>query len=263
MISTTAIGAEVVSVNFVGSAGAAGTMGATDFAGNPDNGTFVSSWNNAGGTSGTLNGLLSSLGNDSGLGITWAAGNGTWQLPNTTSGTDLAGGANPIMMKGYLDSFASATPTVVTVNNLVAPLGTYDVIVYFDGDNGGDWRVGQFALSEALTGNATFIGEDSENVNFNSGSGNNANGLFQLPVAGGTGNLNWPNSPNNSEGNFILFSGVSGSSFTLSASPSAWGGTPRAAINGIQIVGVPEPSTIALLALGGMGLMVIQLRRRR
>lgn len=255
--------AQVVSLNFIGSGGAAGTLAPTDMAGNPNESTFVSNWNNAAGTTGTATGLIDHLGNPTTVGVTWQAGNGTWQLPNTLGGANTAGGANPAMMKGYLDSFSDATPTTISFTGL--PVGvSYDVIVYFDGDNGGNWRVGEYRLTGALTGNGTGAGEDSENINFNSGTGNNANGIFQLPVAGPNGNQVWPISPNNAEGNYIKFSGVSGSSFVLTADPGpAATTTLRAAINGVQIVGVPEPSTFALLGLAGAGFLAHYIRRRR
>ncbi len=59
----------------------------------------------------------------------------------------------------------------------------------------------------------------------------------------------------------MVFSGFNTASFSLTATPQSSGDAfPRAPINGIQIVQVPEPSGVALLTLG-MG--VIALRRRR
>jgi hypothetical protein len=260
---TITAGAQSISVNFVGTAGDNGTLAPTDFAGNPNEGAFVQNWVNAVGTSGTLINLPTSLGSLTPATVTWQAGNGGWQLPNTVDGANLSGGANPVMMKGYLDSFSDATPTVLTFTGLPTAGLLYDVLVYFDGDNGGSWRVGEFTLSGALSGNGSAFGEDSEGVNFNSGTGNNPDGLFQLPVAGPNGNQLWPISPNNSEGNYVRFSGVSGSSFIITGDPGpAATGTLRAAINGIQIVGVPEPSTVVLFGLGGTGLLLGFLRRR-
>ncbi|BDS07843.1 hypothetical protein NT6N_28830 [Oceaniferula spumae] len=68
---------------------------------------------------------------------------------------------------------------------------------------------------------------------------------------------------NNDEGNYIVLSGISGSSYNLSAQGAgALSGSPlRAPINGIQIIQVvPEPSTTALLALGSLALIS---RRRK
>jgi hypothetical protein len=258
--------ADIISINFTGGNGGPFPLQTTDAAGvtaaraaeqsaalleDP----FVRNWNNADGTSGSLPALtLASGGPALGVSAAWTAPS-IWSI-NTTVGSNLSGGANPQMMRGYLDFSGNGdgAQTTVTVSGLV-PLGaSYQVIVYFDGDNVGAWRVGQYTLNDGFT-NTSVTGEDSENVNFNSGGGNNANGLFQMPAPGGSGNVNWPNHPNNSEGNYLVFSGLTGSSFTLTAvGGSNAGGTPgvrRAPVNGIQIVGVvPEPGSLALLTLG-------------
>lgn len=252
--------ASVVSVNFVGSAGDAGTLAPGDYAGAASESAFVPNWNNATGASGTLNNLVSSTGAATGISVTYAAGDGVWKLPNTTTGANLAGGANPTMMLGYLDSFSADTPTVLQFSGI--PAGqTYGLIVYFDGDNGTAWRSQSMIVSGALTGNDTLTGEDSESTNFNSGAGQNPDGLFQIPVPGGSGNQLFPLTPNNAEGNMVVFTGLSGSDFTLTITPV--GGTSttrRAAVNGVQLVFVPEPGSSALALLAAAGLLA---RRKR
>ncbi len=59
--------------------------------------------------------------------------------------------------------------------------------------------------------------------------------------------------------NYVEFTNVTGSSFTLTADPQNF----RAEINGIQIVSVPEPASFSLLALSGIGLAMAMRRRRR
>lgn len=63
---------------------------------------------------------------------------------------------------------------------------------------------------------------------------------------------------NNSEGNYVVFTGITGTSFTLNAGGTA-GTALRAPINGFQIIQVPEPTSALLVALGSLAL----LRRRR
>ena len=127
-------------------------------------------------------------------------------------------------------------------------------------DNGGDWRVGRYAI-----GATSYIGEDSENTNWKTG-GQNTSGYFQQPTAGGLGNALFLSPPpgragNNNEGNYVVFSGLTASSFTLNAAADAWGSTPRAPINGIQVIGVvPEPGIAVLL--GCIGLPWAARRRR-
>jgi len=251
----------IVSVNFVGTAGANGTLAPTDQAGSQDQGGFVTNWNNAAGASGTLPALLFSDGTSSNASITWLAP-GTWQLPDTTAGANLAGGANPQMMKGYLDFPGNGVDqqTTITMTGLVPQAASYSVVVYFDGDNGGAWRVGNFTI-----GGTTLSGEDSENVNFNDGDGQNADGLFQIPVAGAGGNQPYPTSPNNGEGNMVVFTGLTSPTFTLTAvgGPNQNSATFRAPVNGIQVIGVapiPEPATAGLLGVAAIGLLA---RRRR
>ena len=63
--------------------------------------------------------------------------------------------------------------------------------------------------------------------------------------------------------NAILFSGYTGDTFTIDAAPAPGvaPGPYKLTVNGIQIVvTVPEPSSTALLGLGGLALM---LRRKR
>lgn len=270
--------AGTISINFAGNAGQAGTLGLTDIAGMADTqsgGTsFVSNWNNADGISGSLNNLLLNDGSVTDVSVSWNARE-AWSNGNTTSGNNilLPGGTtgdgmqNPTMMKGYIADWGTGDglDSKITVDGLTLASGNddYSVIVYFDGSNGGQWRKGEYTI-----GATTLDGEDSENVMFNSGGGNNANGLFQLPVPGSGGNSNWPNTPNNDEGNYVIFSGLTDSSFTLDFLAGANGSTPRGPVNGIQILGVdlpvvPEPSTLVLAALGLFGMAAFGLRRKR
>jgi hypothetical protein len=242
--------AETISLNFTGRSSAF-TLGSSDLAGlvgnetgNTLGSTMVGNWNNLNGNSGSNVGNLSLSGGNiaDGVTVSWNADN-VWDLPNTTSGANTS--ANTTMMQGYLDN-DSESAVSITVAGLEALSGSYSVAVYIDGNNDTNWTRGSYTI-----GGTTVINEDSESVDFNSGSGNNANGLFQIPVAGATGNQSWPFSPNNSEGNMIIFSGISGSSFTLTATPGDAQdmNNQRAAINGVQIVGVvPEPASALLMS---------------
>jgi hypothetical protein len=257
--------ATVISLNFVGTAGAGGTLASSDQAGLPNAqspvsgvNTFVGNWNNVAdnNSSGSASALITDSGASSAAGVSWLTDLGGWQLPDTTSGANTT--ANRTMMKGYLDVQSSATISLSGLSgDFVNP---YTVIVYFDGDNGGSWRVGNFTINGTTLG-----GEDSEGVGFNAGGGGagneNPDGLFQLPVGGGTGNAMWPVvGGNNSEGNYVVFTGVTGSSFTLTAGGGATADALRAPINGIQIIGVPEPS---LSVLSGFAIFGMLLRRKR
>ena len=113
------------------------------------------------------------------------------------------------MMKGYLDN-GSANPVVVTVANLPVSSTGYDVYVYADGSNGGGTRTGSYGISGAGITTSTSNLTDIGNLNFN--------GLYS---AGG---------------NYAKFS-INATGFTITATPgSASDSTPRAPVNGIQIV---------------------------
>lgn len=241
---------ETISLNFTG-INSAYALGSSDLAGlvgneagNALGSTMVGNWNNLNGNTGSnVGNLTDSRGvTADGVTVSWSADN-VWDLPSTTVGSNTS--ANTTMMRGYLDNGSEST-TTISVSGLQV-IGTYSVIIYIDGNNSTNWTRGTYAV-----GGTSVLNEDSESVDFNSGSGNNANGLFQIPVADGTGNQTWPFSPNNSEGNMIIFTGLTGSSFTLTATPGDASdmSTQRAPINGIQIVGViPEPVSASLLSL--------------
>lgn len=245
--------AETISINFFDDAGV-DAMLAADLAGVSGANTRVANWNNVqAAASGSLGGLLYSNGSNSGASINFTSDLGAWRLP-----TIVPGDGDDRMWKGYLD--AAATGASITLSGL-SFVGTYDVYVYFDGENGTNWRVANFTIGAVTDG-----GEDSENTSW--GTGQNAGKTYQLPVPGAGGNLAFGSGPtNNDEGNYVILSGISGSSFTLSAVGGANAGnaTFRAPVNGIQIVGtaVPEPASAAVFLFGVAGLLATRRRVAR
>ncbi|HEY8903072.1 MAG TPA: fibronectin type III domain-containing protein, partial [Chthoniobacterales bacterium] len=157
-------------------------------------------WNNAAGASGSASSLVQSDGTATSASVTWSCAN-VW----STSIADTAG--NYRMMKGYLDTTSSST-TTVTVSGLPSTLASagYSVYVYRDGDNGSSTHTGSYKV-----GTTTITATDSANTNFS--------GTFTQA--------------SNSAGNYVVFTGQTGTSFTLTAQPTS----ARAPINGIQIVG--------------------------
>ena len=123
------------------------------------------------------------------------------------------------------------------VNPIVSGLGTdytssgYDVYVYFGSD--GHNRTHRFTL-----GGINNSGLEN--------AGQAYNGAFAETNADGD------------VGNYMVFNGLTAASFTISDNGSSGGGG-LPAIAGIEIVSVPEPSSAALLGLGGLALI---LRRR-
>ncbi len=193
----------VIGINFVGGGpnGVPGAMASSETAGVVSKG----SWNSVGFTqSGSLSGLLDDSGGIVGTAVTWSA-DGLGSLP----GVDAPG--NRRMMKGYLDSGAGKNTSLVTVTGLsnTYTSGGYDVYVYSDGDNGAVSRTGVYSI-----GTANFGAEDVPGANFA--------GTFKQAT--------------NSSGNYVVFRNLTGSSFTLKATPRQTGTNQRAPLNGIQIV---------------------------
>lgn len=246
-------GAATISLNMTDNGSADSTMGAADTAGAP--GIAAANWNNINisGTAGSATGTVSTLIYDSGASVTGASLTWATDLTNHRLGHAVVTGDDR-MWKGNMDVANSGTVTLTGLNFV----GTYDVYVYFDGANVGNWRVANYSIGAVTDG-----GEDSEGANWGVAGEENQNKVYQLPTAGGTGNGIWPIvGPNNDEGNYVKLSGITGTSFTLTASGGANAGnvTPRAPINGIQIVGtIPEPSSVLLSLLGAM----LIFRRRR
>ena len=245
---TSATSAATIGLNFQDNVNAADSiMLAAETAGAP--GVASSNWNNLDtgtGSGGSLEYADSTP--VTGATVSWTTDLGAWHLYD---GTPPPVGNGDRMWQGYLDAENSST---VTVSGL-SFAGSYDVYVYFDGNNGGSSRSSNYAIGAMFAS-----GEDSESTSW--ASGQNVDKVYQLPVAGGTSGGTFPVAgPNGNEGNYVLLSGITGSSFTLAATPGATPDINRAPINGIQIVEVvPEPSTTALLGLGGLALI---LRRRK
>ncbi len=221
--------AGTISLNFVGGGPNGGaSLAPSDVAGHPA--VAAANWNNAAGVSGAGLALVDSQGAATGATAAWTAPN-VWALPGAYSSS-----GNSLLMHGYLDNNSTVTITGV-------PYQYYNVWVYFDGDNGGAWRAGQYAI-----GAKSFSGEDSENRNFETNGHTNGTGappagspggFLQVPFPGGAANAPYSTrlnvgstTGNNTEGNVGVLYSISGSSFTLTASVVQ----TVAPLSGIQIV---------------------------
>jgi hypothetical protein len=200
----------IISIDFVGGvlSGDAGTtatavMAATESAGVKP----ATNWNGAAGSAGTLSSLKLADGTTSSASVTWNAA-GTWSLYLTDAPGDTR------MMNGYLDPTAPASPATVTVSGLASPMSSgYDVYVYCYGD---------IYLVETRTFRYT-IGSTTHAVSETGISVHDLAGFTPVTSEGGTGN-------------YVVFHNVTGTSFTLTATPGASTGLQRAPVNGIQIV---------------------------
>ncbi len=196
-----------VSIDFVGTDTA---MGASESAGV----IAKTNWNNAtGGASTAALSLLNETGAASGA-------TATWRSDNVYSTPIVEGRGSVRMMKGYLDT-GHGNATTVTVSGLPAASNGYDIYVYSDGNNGPTTRSGSYSLSGTGITTTTISATDAANRNF-SGTFVQANG---------------------SAGNYVKFT-INATAFTLTAVPGAASdNTPRAAVNGIQIIPSSSVST--------------------
>jgi hypothetical protein len=240
--------AQVIGINFNGSgAGGPGTRpGPYDLVPSEVAGALPqANWNNAPSTNGTTSNLVLSTGAATTASVTASGSNNPWSLPDpvpfTTDGT---------LMRGYLDSSSTST-TTVNVSGLPAAFANsrYNVWVYFDGDNGGDNRVSSFTI-----GGTTLFGRDAANTNFS--------GTFvQVPSSSNTNQQ-----ANTPAGNYIVFFGVTGPSFTITTTPQfSTSATLRAPLNALQIelAPVPEPGSLTLLGAAAASLWWARRRSRR
>ncbi|HEY0074454.1 MAG TPA: hypothetical protein VGB77_10150, partial [Abditibacteriaceae bacterium] len=199
---------DVISLNFVGGSSANGTpalMGNTESAGV----VKVTNWNNLTGNSGTKGSLLSAGGSAVVGSVTWSS-----NATGSQNITETAGDRR--LMKGFVDT-SNTSNTTVTISGLGAPYTTngYDVYVYADGDNGTATRSGTYKI-----GTRSYICTDAAGAAF---SGSYALG-------------------SNRNGNYMIFPNVTGTSFSLTATPgTSSDATKRAPINGLQIVAHAQP----------------------
>ncbi len=207
-VTTSTPGAGVISIDFVGRDT---PMSPAEIAGV----VARSNWNEVQGSSGSGFALVDETGTTTGATISWSS-SPVWSLPIA----DTPG--NFRMMNGYLDTVGQNT--TVTVAGLPANASGYDIYVYADGDNGSATRTGTYQISGTGITTAVINLTDAANINFG--------GAFTQA--------------NNSAGNYVVFS-ITATGFTLTAIPStASDNTPRAPVNGIQIVPHAPPPDFSL-----------------
>jgi hypothetical protein len=204
IVPVTSAARRAISVDFVGNS--TSLLGTTESAG----AVPKAHWNSAAGAArSTPLPLVDETGATTPATITWSA-SATWSLPVT------ADTANRRMMKGYLDT-TSTSVTTVSVAGLAS--GTYDVLVYADGDNRTYSRSAAYLIGGSGVTSTTRTLTDAASTNFST--------AFV--------------EANGSSGNYVRFR-ITGGGFTVTAKPTGPAGTTlRAPINAIQIVPVATP----------------------
>jgi hypothetical protein len=216
-----------LSVNFVGGSNSfpGQSLLSTDVAGVVPS----ANWNNLTGASGSqanLNADINGVAVNSGASVTWAS-SGTWSTDDEGNTSQFVNGADEKLMSGYIDVFENA-PATISFSGL--PNGLADVIVY------------------SLT---AVDGRDSGNISINGVNKKSTSIISTVFVPGGGpgGDDNVGGVP----GNYNLFPNVLVTDGTINISMN--GQTFRTAINGIQIVAVPEPTAIGFIGLAGAALL--------
>jgi hypothetical protein len=182
-------------------------MGATESAGFKP----ATNWNSATNAAGTFPSLVAADGSTTTASIAWNA-SGTFTVPFT----DASGDAH--MMNGFLEARDTASATIdVTLPSSMS--GAYDVYVYCYGNINPTTRTYQYKIDKVATPQT--VSQTGRSLTTFPG--------HSLAPASGTG-----------AGTYILFQNVTGSSFTLTATPLSSTATPtpvlRAPVNAIQIV---------------------------
>jgi hypothetical protein len=168
--------------------------------------------------------------------VSWESA-GTWSSTGRGEENNTAPAGNDRnLMTGYLDT-SNTSVTTVHVKGLDSVVTTpeYAVAVYIQGGVNG--RGGQYTVATESQVSTLSLVTDAA-----------FSGTY---VPGGEAGAN-----------YLVFTGFTDPEFTLTATPTDGGGTLRAPINAIEIVAIPEPSTMMLLGLGMLGITGLGLRKR-
>jgi hypothetical protein len=214
-------------------------------------------WNNIIGSAGTVaaNNLLSSTGASTTWDISISGVTGSKKSASEQEVATSGPGAGPYdrLMEDYLELDSGANTSIATANGSISGLvagNSYDIYFYGQGSD----MIGTDASSSGENSLFT-INSVSKQTGWDGIDGGNRlleNGVEYVKfsvVADGSGNI------------FFSWSNVIGGVNVISDKvPSNTGtGSRFAALNGIQIVDVPEPSVLLMAGLGMAGLLV---RRR-
>src|SRR6185437_6476778 len=123
-------------------------------------------------------------------------------------------------------------PSTISIAGLPASSTGYDVYVYTDGDNAASTNTGTYTISGAGITSTSVKASDAANINFS--------GTFTLAI--------------NSNGNYVKFSSIQATAFTITATPTtASDNVLRAPVNGIQIVPSPASMTARAVSINFVG----------
>ncbi len=203
-------------------------------------------WNNASVNAGDKSNILSpmaaALVDNTGAALSTSI---SWNANNCYSTTaSVETNVDKELMNGYLDLNAYAipqTPTTVTVSNV--DYKHYDVYAYVGSD--GDGRTGHGWLTD-LSGTTI-----ADSVYFITADGS-FDGTTYVKATGA-------NAASANASHYMLFHDVTASSFIF----NLYGDGSNVGIHALQIVEIPEPTSLMLLAAGAISVLAYVLRKRK
>ena len=178
------------------------------------------------------NNLLDNTGTSTTLGASFVSNSQYgYAIQFGTPAQDADGSYNKYLLNGYLNNGNGGN---VTISLSSIPYSAYNLIVYLSSDTAG--RTGTVNVGSTTYDFSTMGPAEISGVNAS---------LIQTSDMSGA----------NPSADYAIFSGLSGSSQVITTSIPSYGG-----IAGFQIVAAPEPGTLALAALGGLGLALYRRR---
>lgn len=209
------------------------------------NDTWLMNGNASGNTGLAWNNLVDNTGAATGVSVTYNNYLNWWQyysVQGSAPGQDANGTYNRNLLNGFWNDGAGNDAGGASISLSGITYGAYDLYVYFNSDaanRNGSVSVGSTTYYFTTLGTGAFGGDNNAVLTQATATSGSNTGTGANPAA-----------------DYAVFTGLGGGSQNINVNIGDWGG-----FAGFQIVAVPEPGTITLIAVGGLALL--GLRRRK